>query len=111
MPVRPAGGQEFQRRISDLCSITTTDIREGDAHVADKIQSARRAWKDRAAEGLLSGYVVLFQDRRLAWAKPGHRLLDACHRAAELYVIEKAPLQRETIYNEAIPLRRDGQYG
>jgi hypothetical protein len=36
-------------------------------------------------------------------ARPGQRLLDACQRAAELYIAECAPLQRETIYNEAIP--------
>lgn len=95
----------------DLCWISSSDIRAGDWHVADRIQRARRAWKDRAAEGLSSGFLIMFHDQRLAWARPGQRLLDACQRAAELYIIEGAPLQRETIYNEAIPLRRDGRYG
>jgi len=95
----------------DLCVITWADIKLGDWHVTEKIQSERRAWKDRAAEGLSSGFLILFQDPRLARARPGQRLLDACQRAAELYIMESAPLQRETIYNEAIPLRRDGDYG
>jgi hypothetical protein len=95
----------------DMCWITSQDIRAGDAHVTSKIQGARRAWKDRAADGLSSGFLILFQDPRLARARPGRRLLDACQRAAELYIVESAPLQRETIYNEAIPLRRDGGYG
>jgi hypothetical protein len=95
----------------DVCWVTSADIRAGDQQVADKIQSARRAWKDRAAEGLSSGFLILFQDERLARAKPGQRMLEACQRAAELYIVESAPLQRETIYNEAIPLRRNGGYG
>lgn len=95
----------------DLCWIDGEDIRAGDWHVMEKIQTARRAWKDRAAEGLSSGFLIMFHDARLARARPGHRLLDACQRAAELYIVEHAPLQRETIYNEAVPLRRDGSYG
>ena len=95
----------------DVCWIDTADIEAGDWHLIDKIQTARRAWKDRAAEGLSSGFVIMFQDERLARAKPGQRLLDACQRACELYIVECAPLQRETIYNEAIPLRRDGSFG
>ena len=95
----------------DICWITSQDIQAGDGHVAEKIQTARRAWKDRAAEGLSSGFLILFQDARLARARPGRRLLNACQRAAELYMVESAPLQRETIYNEAIPLRRNGNYG
>src|SRR6185369_2677400 len=92
----------------DICWVTSADIRAGDRHVSEKIQSARREWKDRAADGLSSGFLILFHDARLARARPGQRLLDACQRAAELYIVESAPLQRETIYNEAIPLRRDG---
>lgn len=95
----------------DVCWITRNDLMVGDCHVARKIQAARRAWKDRAAEGLSSGFLVMFNDERLARAKPGPRLLDACQRASELYIVECAPLRRETIYNEAIPLRRDGEYG
>ncbi len=95
----------------DICWIDSEDIRAGDWHVIEKIQTARRAWKDRAAMGLTSGFLIMFHDARLARAKPGQRLLEACQRAAELYIVEHAPLQRETIYNEAIPLCRDGSYG
>ncbi len=77
----------------DVCWITSSDIKAGDQHVADKIQATRRAWKDRAADGLSSGFLIMFQDARLARAKPGQRLLDACQRAAELYIVEAAPLQ------------------
>lgn len=95
----------------DVCWITSDDIKAGDWHVAELIQTARRAWKDRAAQGLASGFVIMFHDWRLARAKPGPRLLEACRRAAELYIVENAPLETETIYNEAIPLCRDGELG
>jgi hypothetical protein len=95
----------------DVCWITTEDIRAGDLHVSDKIQRARRAWKDRAADGLCSGFLIMFHDPRLTRVKPGPRLLEACRRACELYVVENAPLQSDTIYTEAIPLRMQGGYG
>jgi hypothetical protein len=95
----------------DVCWITSRDIQLGDLHVERRIQAARVAWKDRAADGLSSGFLIMFHDRRLARARPSKRLLDACHRASELYVVENAPLQRDTIYTEAIPLRTDSGYG
>src|SRR5262245_22132683 len=86
-------GARGSRGVSyDVCWVGSADIVAGDRQVADKIQSARRAWKDRAADGLSSGFLILFHDARLARAKPGQRLLDACQRAAELYIVESAPL-------------------
>lgn len=95
----------------DICWINATDISLGDLHVSKKIQRARRAWKDRAADGLCSGFLIMFQDERLTRAKPGQRMLDACQRACELYVVENAPLQSDTIYTEAIPLRMADGFG
>lgn len=105
------GAREAKGVSFDVCWITSSDIQAGDLHVTAKIQAARRAWKDRASEGLCSGFLIMFHDRRLARAKPGPRMLDACRRACELYVVENAPLQPDTIYTEAIPLRQEGGFG
>ncbi|HCT7642187.1 TPA: hypothetical protein OT834_002993 [Morganella morganii] len=105
------GAKEAKGVTYDICWLTSRDIEAGDLHIGAKIQAARRAWKDRAAEGLASGFLIMFQHKLLARAKPSTRLLDACQRAAELYIIENAPLQRDTIYTEAIPLKRNGEYG
>lgn len=105
------GAREAKGVSFDVCWISSRDIQAGDLHVEHKIQAARRAWKDRAADGLCSGFLIMFHDRRLARARPGQRLLDACQRAAELYVVEGAPLQPDTIYSEAIPLRTAAGYG
>lgn len=105
------GARQSKGVAYDICWITQHDIEAGDRHVSEKIQYARRAWKDRAVDGLSSGFLILFQHPRLARARPGPRLLDACQRAAELYVVECAPLERDTIYTEAIPLRHGDGYG
>lgn len=105
------GAREARGVCFDACWVTSRDIRAGDLHVEQKIQAARRTWKDRASDGLSSGFLIMFQDWRLARARPGQRLLDACRRAAELYVVEGAPLQPDTIYSEAIPLRTASGYG
>jgi len=89
----------------DICWINQVDIEKGDSYVSEKIQVARRKWKDRAYEGLASGFLIAFQHKRLVRAKPSEALLDACQRASELYIVENSPLQRDTIYTEAIPLR------
>lgn len=105
------GAKESKGVAYDICWLSSRDIEAGDAHVSLKIQAARRVWKDRAAEGLASGFLIMFEHWRLARAKPSPRLLEACQRASELYIVEHAPLQRDTIYTEAIPFKRDGAYG
>lgn len=105
-------GAKGQRGVAyDLCWLTTDDIERGDYHLISKIQQARRAWKDRACSGLTSGFIIMFCDLRLARAKPGEKLLDVCQKLSELYIIEHAPLERDTIYTESIPLENDGKFG
>ncbi len=44
-------------------------------------------------------------DKKLAFAKPSHELLEVCRRFAELYLIEHAPLEYGTVYTESMPLK------
>ena len=105
------GAKQAKGVAYDICWLTSEDIEEGDLHLINKIQCARRSWKDRAALGLVSGFLIMFNDQRLALAKPGEKLLELCQRIAELYIVEHAPLERDTIYTEAIPLRHEGKLG
>jgi hypothetical protein len=89
----------------DLCWLSEGDIRSGDMHLSSKIQRARREWKDRAAQGLSHGFLVMFNDSRLARAKPGPRLVEVCRRVGDLYLVEAAPVEADVIYTEAMPLR------
>ena len=79
-------------------------------YLAAKIQSARRKWKDRAERGESSGFLIMFNSRKLAYARPGKELLDVCIELSNLYLVENAPIEADVIYTEAVPLRRkDGQ--
>jgi hypothetical protein len=94
----------------DLCWIHEWELAEDRDYVAAKIQDARRAWKDRAERGESSGFLIMFNSRRLAYAKPGKELLDVCVELSNLYLVEHAPIITDVIYTEAVPLRRsDGQ--
>jgi hypothetical protein len=92
----------------DMCWIDDAEIRRGDEHVRDKVQAARRHWKDRCAEGIAHGFLVMFSSRRLAYAKPGRALVEACRRVGDLYLPEFAPVEADVIYTEAMPLRVNG---
>lgn len=86
------------------------DIKKGRAHVAAKIQLERRAWKDQAENGRASGFLIMFNSERLAFAKPSPELVDICVELSNLYLVEHAPIQRDVIYTEAVPFRcEDGQ--
>ena len=89
----------------DICWITESDLLWGSAHVEQKIQRARRSWKDRAYEGLSSGFLILFNAWQLCGARPGPALVAACRRLAGLYLTEFAPIEADLIYTEALPLR------
>jgi hypothetical protein len=95
----------------DVCWIDESDLNAGDAGITAKIQRARREWKDRAAAGLSHGFLVMFNLKQLAYAKPGEKLVDVCRRISNLYLIEGAPVALDTIYTEAMPLKRpDGWF-
>jgi hypothetical protein len=93
----------------DMCWIEDAEIRKGDAYVRDKVQAARRAWKDRCAEGVAHGFLVMFNSRRLAYAKPSRFLVEVTRRIGDLYLPEHAPVEADVIYTEAMPLEVDGR--
>jgi hypothetical protein len=90
----------------DLCWIHEWEIALDRDYVAAKIQDARRAWKDRAERGESSGFLIMFNCRKLAYAKPGKELLDICVELSNRYLVEHAPIEVDVIYTEAVPLRR-----
>ncbi|MFC3163524.1 hypothetical protein [Ciceribacter thiooxidans] len=92
----------------DVCWIDEAEIARGDDHVRDKIQRARRTWKENAAEGMAHGFLIMFNGPRLAFLKPGPSLLAICERIANLYLVEHAPVERDVIYTESLPLRSEG---
>lgn len=94
----------------DICWLDETDIRLGDAYIATKIQRARRQWKDSTTQGLSHGFLIMFNDPRLAYARPGKKLLQVCERISDLYLVEHAPVERDVIYTEAMPLRRGADF-
>jgi hypothetical protein len=57
-----------------------------------------------------SGFLIMVNARRLARARQSPELVELCLRLSDLYLVEHAPIQPDTIYTEAVPLRRaDGQ--
>ena len=90
----------------DLCWIHEWEIAQDRDYIAAKIQRARRAWKDRAERGESSGFLIMFNSRKLAYAKPSKQLLDVCIELSNLYLVEHAPIKVDVIYTEAVPLRR-----
>jgi hypothetical protein len=89
----------------DVCWLTEDDINAGDTYVSEKIQKARRAWKERSAAGIAHGFLIMFNHPRLARAQPGIKLLEVCRRVSDLYLVEHAPIECDVIYTEAIPLQ------
>jgi hypothetical protein len=96
----------------NVCWISESDIADGADAVSAKIQHERRAWKDRAEVGAASGFLIMFNSAKLAFARPSRELLDLCLVVSNLYLVEHAPIRPDVIYTEAIPLRdADGQLG
>jgi hypothetical protein len=87
----------------DFCWINRDDIGRGSAHVAQKIQRARRDWKERAAEGYAHGFLIMFNAPELAFAQPGPNLVELCLALCNLYLTEHAPVRIDTIYSESVP--------
>lgn len=94
----------------NVCWLDEADIARGADHVSAKIQRERRTWKDRAEVGAASGFLIMFNSPRLAYARPSRELVDLCIAVSDLYLVEHAPIRADVIYTEAVPLRRaDGQ--
>ncbi|WP_441248090.1 hypothetical protein [Kitasatospora sp. McL0602] len=93
----------------ELCWIDDGDLDHGPAHITAKVQAARRAWKQRAATGESSAFLIVFNSARIAHAVPGPELADLCLALADTYLVEHAPVAYDTVYTEAVPLQlRDG---
>ncbi|MFI1798655.1 hypothetical protein ACH427_15080 [Streptomyces sp. NPDC020379] len=95
-----------RRRGLDLCWILEDDLARGHDHVAAKVWTARAAWKRRAVNGETSAFLIVFSDRRLAFARPSRELGELCRALAGTYLSECAPVAYDTVYAEALPLRR-----
>ncbi|MFT4277758.1 MAG: hypothetical protein QM576_15515 [Rhodopseudomonas sp.] len=50
----------------------------------------------------------MFNGSRLAHLKPGASLLAICEKIGNLYLVEHAPIERDVVYTESIPLRNSG---
>lgn len=90
-----------------VCWLEAGDLDRGARHVTSVIQAARREWKELASRGLSSAFLVMFNDERLARAKPDAALVDLLCLLGGLYFVEAAPIRPDVIYTEAVPLIAD----
>lgn len=94
----------------DVCFIDSGDLERGVAWVTERVQEARRVCKDRAARGEVSGFLVMFNDARLAQAAPSLELVHLCEDLCGCLLVEQHPVRADAIYTEAMPLEApDGQ--
>lgn len=89
----------------DFEVITESDINKGDFYLIKKIQGIRREWKQKTLLGNSSALLILFNHRALARAKPGVHMLRLCQKVSDLYFVEHAPIDKDVIYTEAVPLQ------
>ncbi|WP_027345439.1 hypothetical protein [Hamadaea tsunoensis] len=88
-----------------LLWLDDADLALGATHVSAEIQRGRREFKDLAERGEASGFLIMINSARLAYAAPGQELIDVCVELSNLYLTEHAPIQQDVIYTEAVPLR------
>jgi hypothetical protein len=91
----------------DITIVDASDIAQGSVFVEDKIRNARHAWKNRAADGLSSGFLVYFCMKEIAYCRPGQAMLNLCKVLCDLYLTEFRPVEVDTIYTEAVPLYQE----
>jgi len=101
------GAKEAKGIAYDVTIVDAADIAKGSVYVEKKIRKARHAWKDRAAEGLSSGFLVYFCIKEITFCRPGPELLNLCKVLCGLYLTEFRPVDVDTIYTEAVPLFQD----
>lgn len=89
----------------DICWIDRATLWRGRRHACSVIQAARRDWKQRAAQALSHGFLVMFNAPELAYARPGAALLEACRALCDLFLVEHAPVAPDTIYTESVPFQ------
>lgn len=109
LAAKEASGLNASKGLSfDIVWLDDDDIERGEEHLRTVIQQGRMAWKDRAARGDTSAFLIVFNSRRLAYAVPGEELIELSLRLAELYLIEVPRIAADAVYTEAVPLR-DGE--
>ncbi|MEV6279948.1 hypothetical protein [Nocardia sp. NPDC051832] len=89
----------------NLCWVSEQALAAGPRAVATQIAADRRLWKEQAARGRSSAFLVIFNSRQLAYARPSPAFTEVCTTLASLYLTELAPIEADVIYTEAIPLR------
>lgn len=90
---------------ADLCWVHPWEMSQSRWYVVEKIQRAREAWKDRAERGESSGFLIMFNHPRLAFAAPSKEFVALCQALSGLYLVEHAPIEPDVIYTEGVPLR------
>lgn len=90
----------------DICWIDRATLCRGSQWVTRVIQQAREDWKRRAARGLSHGFLIMFNAPELAFARPGAQLLETCRVLCDLFLVEHAPVQLDTIYTESVPFQQ-----
>ena len=101
------GAKEAKGISYDITIITSADLAKGSVFLEDKIRKARHTWKDRAAEGLSSGFLVYFCVKEIAFCRPGKEMLHLCKILCDLYLTEFRSVEADTIYTEAVPLYQE----
>jgi hypothetical protein len=106
LAARQARGPAASKGLAiDVVIVDEHDLDQGDVHVTRVLQHARRQWKDRAARGESSAFMMLFTSPALAHARPSEELATVIQRLAGLYLPEVGGIERDVVYTEALPLR------
>jgi hypothetical protein len=101
------GAKQSKGIAYDMVIVDDDDLNRGEGHVEAVIQAARRAWKEKALQGLSHGFLIFFNSPRLAFCEAGDELLDITLKLTGLYLVESRPIKTDTIYTEAVPLRSE----
>jgi hypothetical protein len=105
-------GKDVRGLRMDVCLVDEDDRAAGPDAVVERVRTARLEWKDAAAAGLSSGFVVWLVDEELATAEPSAELSRVVRELAGLCYPEWAPVEEDVVYTEAVPLRlADGRVG
>lgn len=78
-------------------------MKQTDAQIQNRIQSARSEWKSRASERSQSGFVIAVIDPQVRDAEPNLQLQLFAHRLAELYLLTATNV--DTTHMEDVALR------
>lgn len=103
------GGMAAAQDRLGVCVLTHADFQKSDDALKTKIQAARIAWRQKAAEGRQSGFIVAAVSERLWTASPNGALMQFAQRLASLLLLRDAGVDR--IELEDVCLRLPGTRG